>query len=281
MVYGARADGEMGDLTGVRILLAEDNELNRVVARELLRSAGAAVTEVRDGIEVVAALQEGTFDVILMDLQMPGMDGYAATRAIRQLPEKKDRDIPIVALTASALLEERRRALAEGIQGFVTKPFSPAQLVGTINSVCRRDATPASAAPPVVVPAAVVPTAVVPDVIPTAPIDLAVLTTSTLGQQALRRQVLELVLTHSPPLLQQMLDAARGGQREELRMMAHRLCGSASTIGAHAWESALREVERRADQARPEGDLIEAVEAAARAGQAVLDAARGLVATSA
>jgi PAS domain S-box-containing protein len=282
IVYGELSDGEMGDLTGLRVLLAEDNELNRVVARELLRSAGASVTEVHDGLQVMEALKSGPFDVILMDLQMPGMDGYSATRAIRQLPTPEDREIPIVALTASALPEERRRAIAEGIQGFVTKPFSPAQLVGTINSV-RRHGTLAVSSEVAPLPHTMVATeAAVPASVVAAStvIDLAVLATSTLGQLALRRQVLELVLTHTPPLQQQMAEAANAGECEALRVMAHRLCGSASTIGAHAWEASLRQVERRAEQARPVADLTDAVEAATRAGNQVLEQAGEILAST-
>ena len=287
MVYDCLSEGEMGDLTGVRILLAEDNELNRVVARELLRSVGASVTEVMDGLEVMAALQRSLFDIILMDLQMPGMDGYTATRAIRQLPVGEGREIPIVALTASALPEERKRALTEGIQGFVTKPFSPAQLVGTINAIRRRGGMPvpegAFPSPTTLAaPQADAIAAMAATVVPAAAgIDLTVLATSTLGQTALRCQVLELVLAHTPPLQLQMAEAARGGQSPALRAMAHRLCGSASTIGAYAWESALREVERRADQARPAADLVDAVEAATRAGESVLAQATELLSSTA
>jgi CheY-like chemotaxis protein len=236
---------------------------------------GASVTEVMDGLEVMAALQHSLFDIILMDLQMPGMDGYTATRAIRQLPVGEGREIPIVALTASALPEERKRALTEGIQGFVTKPFSPARLVGTINTIRRRGGMP--------VPEGSFssPTTLAAPQADAAGIDLTVLATSTLGQTALRCQVLELVLTHTPPLQLQMAEAARLGQSQELRAMAHRLCGSASTIGAYAWESALREVERRADQARPAADLVEAVEAATRAGESVLAQATELLSSTA
>ena len=282
--YGELPDGEMGDLTGVRILLAEDNELNRVVARELLRSAGAFVAEVVDGVEVVQALQRDPYDLILMDLQMPGMDGYSATRAIRQLPEHRHREIPIVALTASALLEERRRASAEGIQGFVTKPFSPTQLVAAINAVLHRDGSSAEAlriATPAHSAAAVGVAPAPPATATATAIDLEVLENSTLGQRELRLRVLDLLLQHAPPLQQQLQASAGTFQHDSLRAIAHRLCGSASTIGARHWESTLREVERRVEQRRTTADVIEAVEASAVAGEAVFSMARELLSSSA
>ena len=104
---------------------------------------------------------------------------------------------------------------------------------------------------------------------------------STLGQRELRRQVLDLLLQHAPPLQQQLQASAGTFQHDSLRAIAHRLCGSASTIGARHWESTLREVERRVEQRRTTADVIEAVEASAVAGEAVFSMARELLSSSA
>jgi len=107
----------------LRVLLAEDNPVNQEVAATMLRKRGHKVHVVSDGREAVEAVKASTFDVILMDVQMPEMDGFAATRAIRELPGGKD--LRIVALTAHALTGERERCLASGMNGYLAKPFKP------------------------------------------------------------------------------------------------------------------------------------------------------------
>ncbi|HET7793691.1 MAG TPA: ATP-binding protein, partial [Rhizobacter sp.] len=138
-VHGHAADDAVGQgsswavngvpaaLKGARILLAEDNELNRIVATDLLTHvAGAHISIARNGEEAVAAASEAPFDLVLMDVQMPVMDGYQATLAIRQVPGL--RDLPIIAMTAHAMQRDRDQCLAVGMNGYVTKPFEPAEL---------------------------------------------------------------------------------------------------------------------------------------------------------
>jgi PAS domain S-box-containing protein len=129
-----RADAKPHDAAGIRILLVEDNEINRQVATELLESAGASVTVANDGREAVKLLLRGEqpppFDIVFMDLQMPEMDGFEATRILRARP--KLRDLPIVAITAHALVEERQRCLAAGMNDHVSKPIEPDALFATL-----------------------------------------------------------------------------------------------------------------------------------------------------
>jgi signal transduction histidine kinase/DNA-binding response OmpR family regulator len=109
------------DLTGSRILLVDDNEFNREVGLELIKLTGATVETADDGEQAVAAAGKGRFDLVLMDIQMPVMDGYTAARIIH------DRwpDLPVIALTAHAMAEERARVLAAGMSDIITKPIVP------------------------------------------------------------------------------------------------------------------------------------------------------------
>jgi len=115
----------------MRVLLAEDNELNRAFVTHFLRRAGHDVTEVTDGEKVLDALAASPYDVILMDVQMPAMDGIEATRAIRS-SDKAYRNIPIIALTAYAMTGDRERFLSAGMDDYVTKPVDIDKLLAAM-----------------------------------------------------------------------------------------------------------------------------------------------------
>jgi len=121
---------------GRRILLAEDNEVNAMVATAMLDSLGCTVTVVGDGVSAIAAAASNKFDAVLMDIHMPVCDGLEATRAIRQIPEVAN--IKIIALTASALSEDRRACLDAGIDGFLSKPFTRDGLAAALTSEAKR-----------------------------------------------------------------------------------------------------------------------------------------------
>ena len=111
---------------GKHILLAEDNDLNAEIAMELLKEYGFIVERAEDGVDCVEKLQKapaGTFDLILMDIQMPNMNGYEATRLIRGLADEKKRTIPIIAMTANAFEEDRKDALVAGMNEHIAKPL--------------------------------------------------------------------------------------------------------------------------------------------------------------
>ncbi|MCU0881197.1 MAG: response regulator [Hyphomonadaceae bacterium] len=114
-------------VTGLRVLLAEDNPVNALLARSLLARSGCTVVSVANGAEAVAALQDGPYDLVLMDVHMPVMDGYDATRAIRAAGGRVGAT-PIVALTAAAMEEDRRACVAAGMDDFITKPLDPDRL---------------------------------------------------------------------------------------------------------------------------------------------------------
>jgi two-component system sensor histidine kinase/response regulator len=108
---------------GLRVLVAEDNVVNQRVASRMLERSGCVVTLAGDGREAVAHAARGSFDLVLMDLQMPELDGLAAFHQIRELDRRRGRRTPVVALTAHALREDRERCLAEGMDGYLAKPL--------------------------------------------------------------------------------------------------------------------------------------------------------------
>lgn len=118
---------------GLRVLLAEDNDINAEIADAVLTNLGFDVYRVKDGIECIAAIEkEGHFDVVLMDIQMPNMDGYKAAKIIRSLKDPYLRAIPIIAMTANAFAEDRKKALDAGMNDHIAKPVYPVTLQKTL-----------------------------------------------------------------------------------------------------------------------------------------------------
>jgi len=124
-------------ITGKKILLAEDNDINRMIATIVLKSNGYDIIEVLDGKEAVAELTRQSFDLVLMDMQMPFMDGLEATRIIRKHINNK---VPIIALTANEIKEEKSRCVQAGMNDFLMKPFDEKDLVSIINKWLRKPA---------------------------------------------------------------------------------------------------------------------------------------------
>ena len=125
-------------LDGMHVLLVEDNELNAEIAMEVLKNKGVLVNWVPDGCACVEEIQDkeaGTYQFILMDVQMPRMNGYEATQKIRQLADVKKAQIPIIAMTANAFEEDRKHALDAGMDGFIMKPFRVDEMMKVIGEV--------------------------------------------------------------------------------------------------------------------------------------------------
>lgn len=128
-------------LEGRNILLAEDNDLNAEIAEAILENAGLKIERVEDGIQCVNRIEKmpaDTYDMILMDIQMPQMDGYKATQAIRNLPDKDKASIPIVAMTANAFEEDKRDAIAAGMNGHIAKPIQVDKMLSILSEVIRQ-----------------------------------------------------------------------------------------------------------------------------------------------
>ncbi len=134
------------ELRGLHLLVVEDNPLNQQVARELLEQAGAAVQVADDGTAAVAALDAGDVDLVLMDLQMPGMNGFEATARLRKTAYGAT--VPVVAMTAHAKREDRDRSLAAGMVDHVTKPIDPRELLAVVRRRARRSVGGLASTPP-------------------------------------------------------------------------------------------------------------------------------------
>ena len=138
----AAETSEMGkNLSGKHVLLAEDNDLNAEIAVTVLEETGIVIERVEDGIQCVnrvAQMSPGTYDLILMDIQMPNMDGYQAAQCIRHLDDKMKAEIPIIAMTANAFAEDRKKAFDAGMNGHIAKPIDIEKLGAVILSVLNK-----------------------------------------------------------------------------------------------------------------------------------------------
>jgi CheY-like chemotaxis protein len=128
----------------LNILVAEDNPVNALLASKLLKKQGHTVELAVNGIQAVEKSAKGTFDLILMDVQMPGMDGFEATRAIRERERNTSRHIPILAVTAHALNGYKELCLGAGMDGYLTKPIRTDELFAVLSEMCA--ASPVSPA---------------------------------------------------------------------------------------------------------------------------------------
>ena len=226
-----------GESAGLRrhaesaILLVEDNEMNQQVATELLESAGAIVTVAGNGGIAVDLLRDGpqppAFDIVLMDLQMPEMDGYTATRHLRA--DSRFNDLPILAMTAHALVEERQRCLEAGMNDHVTKPIDPDALFAALARWTKRrePATPApekKAAPRMDV-----------QVPPIEGIDIAGGLKRVAGNQKLYRSLLEQFVAKQADASSQIADALEKNDRALAERLAHTVKGVAANLGMLAY----------------------------------------------
>jgi CheY-like chemotaxis protein len=128
-----------GGRTGYKILLAEDNPINQKLARRLVEKAGHSVITVSNGLEVLKAMEEISFDLVLMDIQMPEMDGLQATTLIREKERTSGGHVPIVAMTAYAMNGDRERFLEAGMDDYLSKPIKSGELHTALNNIFERD----------------------------------------------------------------------------------------------------------------------------------------------
>ncbi len=231
------------DVLRGRVLLAEDNPVNAELAVALLQGLGLEVTRARDGREALGLVSAGDYDLVLMDCQMPVMDGYQATVELREREAAHGgRRLPVVALTANALAGDREACLAAGMDDYLAKPFSGDQLRGTLARWLPVDRIrPAGAATE---GQAAVPPGDGEVLDPSA---LALIRALPAGDgEALIDRVIGAYLDHSPSLLGSLRAALDQGSAADLGRAAHALKSSSANLGARRLSGLARELERRA-----------------------------------
>ncbi|MGE4420768.1 MAG: response regulator [Pseudodesulfovibrio sp.] len=235
----ARTDqtGVPSNLPGAHILLAEDNEINQQVAREILEGADIRVTIASNGREAMEMALAGDFDAVLMDIQMPIMDGFKAVKAIR---EGGMTSLPIIAMTAHALVGDREKSLKAGMNDHVTKPIDPDELMKTLAHWLpdrEDDAPPRTAAQDA--------PAEEPGPMPDLPgVDTAQGLARLRGNVKLYRKLLNDFAQDSDILLEKLMTDASAERFEACQGVAHNLKGVAGNIGADRLREALARLEQ-------------------------------------
>jgi PAS domain S-box-containing protein len=209
-----------------RILLAEDNPVNQEVASAMLRKRGHEVDIVGNGVEAVDAARKKSYDVVLMDLQMPEMDGMRATAEIRKIP--RERPIPIIAVTANALSGERERCLAAGMDDYLAKPFKPTDLFAVVEGWGHVE-------PPKDQPTEGF----------TAVVDIEGLRAElrSAGVEEVTDQLLRTFLQDAPARVAALQEAAAAGDAHAIERAAHAYKSAAGTVRAHELAVLLKEAE--------------------------------------
>ena len=231
---------------GLHILLAEDNPVNQRVAAAMLQKLGCQVTIANDGREAVHFWQDAAFDLVLMDCQMPELDGFAATAEIRRL-EGRSRHTPIVAMTANALEGDREQCLAAGMDDYLSKPVTRTRLETVLSRWLKAKALTQEEKHPVG------------DV---EMLDRQQLALATGGDEALIKEILAIFAAGLPELVDKIRTAAQAGDAAHLARAAHELKGSASNIGAKRLAKLASALEASARQDKLEFGLLADLEAA-------------------
>ncbi|WP_298604313.1 PAS domain-containing hybrid sensor histidine kinase/response regulator [Zoogloea sp.] len=236
---------ELSRLAGSRVLLVEDNDLNQQVVLELLRQVGMRVDVAENGAVAIDKLRARPYDIVLMDLQMPVMDGLAATREIRRLPGLAG--LPIVAMTANAMAGDRERCLAAGMQDHVSKPIEPARLWACLRRWLSPKETPAGAVVPPPAPAAAGWADKPPDLAPLAGVpDLNVQdgVRNALGRASLYLALLARFVAGQRDFPAHFATALAEADLVSAERFAHTLKGLAAQIGAHTLSDLAEQLEK-------------------------------------
>ncbi len=220
-----------------RILLVEDNEVNQQVAQALLEGLGLVVNVAGDGMEALVALQTARYDLVLMDVQMPGQDGLQTTRALRGLASGVlNQGVPVVAMTARAMVEDRQACLDAGMDDYLTKPIEPKTLMQVLNRHLRPSSPEPEPEPRL------------------ADFDPEAFLQRLMGSRKAAGRILEIFLTSTPEVLEAVQSAATAGDWELTGRKLHLLAGSCATVSATRLYGLTRDLE----ELLKEGDLAAA-----------------------
>ena len=237
-----------------RVLLVEDNEINRMVVEEILDETEIELEFAENGREAVEAVAEQSFDLVLMDCQMPVLDGFEATRQIRELEAKGIRchpsgHIPIVALTANAIRGDQARCLAAGMDDYLTKPFEDALLLEVIGRYLSADDTAAAESPVAKHGSEAVPTG-------SAPFQPGECLGRCAGNLDLAKRLIGMLLEQGDREIPQMAEQVANEDWEQLKLTAHGLRGAAGNLGAVGLHDELSKLETAAAESTDRGNLI-------------------------
>jgi PAS domain S-box-containing protein len=227
-----------GNLEGARVLVVEDNEMNRLVAANMLALWGAEFESAEHGGVAIEKLKSEEFDLILMDLSMPVLDGYETTRKIREEFDEPIRSIPILALTASALLDSKEKVFEAGMNGFVPKPFKPAELRDRIAEALGRAAGTRKCEKPN-------------DATTTneeEALDFSYLREISGGSEEFMREMVVKFLEQTPDRLQELKAAIEARNAAEVKRVGHRIKPTFAYMGAEKTRADLEWIERSAER---------------------------------
>lgn len=238
-LYSAPEAHKAGSLQGVRVLLVEDNDMNRYIASQSLRHFECEVTEAINGQDAIDKLAKYPIDIVLMDIQMPVMDGVEATRHIRQ---HVSRSLPIIALTANAFKKDIDHYLAVGMNDYVTKPFEENLLFSTIanhTASHRSHATPAAEGQPLY--------------------DLGKLREISRGDHLFLHKMIGIFAEQTPVAISEMKAAMAAGHWDSVSKLAHRIKPSIDNMGIQTLQSVIRDIEAKAKSDPPDELTIAAL----------------------
>jgi len=219
-----------------KVLVAEDNVVSQQVARHYLQAMGCNVVVVEDGRAAVAACARQEFGLVLMDLQMPHMDGLQATREIRK-QERAGHHVPILALTAKSASNELARCTAAGMNGSLTKPLD----IPRLRQVLDRFAVARSALESIIEPGAQI----------NDPVDLMTLHAKFSGDTAFVRRLCQAFVTTTSQGLEELDGAIAAGERSRIRLLAHKIRSGGSRVYAHRLAAIAANIESEAMTAPP------------------------------
>ncbi|MEO5352388.1 MAG: response regulator [Magnetococcus sp. XQGC-1] len=243
-------------LSGAQVLVVDDHEINQQIACELLKQVGIRVSSAANGVQAVEQIRQNSFDLVLMDIQMPGMDGLEATREVRRLTSR--RDLPIVAMTAHAMRGDRERSLAAGMNDHVTKPIDPDQLYTLLlrwipaRSVPQQSAEPA---PPVVQPAGW--NRRQQEWLTEAGLDWAEGLARVGGNEQVYRQILRRFSQGHQQTVADLRLALERGERMAARRLVHGVRGVAANLGVRQLAAAAGDLEQAILEEREQAALLE------------------------
>ena len=221
--HAAPASQAVPTFSGQRILLVEDNAVNQRVAQRTLQKLAAHVTIANNGAEALERIAESDYDAVLMDCQMPVMDGFTATRRIRELERRNGRGkhLPIIALTANVMTEDRENCIAAGMDAHLGKPMEPAQLIDCLSRYLKPDA-------------------------PRTEVDMKALRELTGGDAEFERELVETFVTSGDQCLSEILAALTTCDFDTIGKRAHALKGASANIHASGLAAAASSLEKAA-----------------------------------